>query len=352
MKTLVRGSAALALMMSVVSCTGLLKKLKGTEEDAGLEASVAPEIESELADAGTAPAPVALATNEGDVARFPDETKVADVSATLLRAYNVREAPPAGAVIVGLPKGTPVTQIAERGGSFLITFEDPKTPGTKMMGWVHRDAFSAVIQDAGPLVCPKGEIALFGDTPFCGKLCSEDKNCPSGQACKGQASKLLPSGKAGDGVTVCSVFHPHDAGAPAVVDAGKAPVVDAGAPAVVDAGKAPVVDAGAPAVVDAGKAPIVDAGKAPVVDAGKAPVVDAGTTPAPTGPAADVVAPTGGKCPANFVLVTKTNKCHRSCAVGATQPDRLKNCRNKNPLCIKCDKDEKKVCAEAQDQCR
>ena len=304
MKTLVRGSAALALMMSVVSCTGLLKKLKGTEEDAGLEASVAPEIESELADAGTAPAPVALATNEGDVARFPDETKVADVSATLLRAYNVREAPPAGAVIVGLPKGTPVTQIAERGGSFLITFEDPKTPGTKMMGWVHRDAFSAVIQDAGPLVCPKGEIALFGDTPFCGKLCSEDKNCPSGQACKGQASKLLPSGKAGDGVTVCSVFHPHDAGAPAVVDAGKAPVVDAG------------------------------------------------TTPAPTGPAADVVAPTGGKCPANFVLVTKTNKCHRSCAVGATQPDRLKNCRNKNPLCIKCDKDEKKVCAEAQDQCR
>lgn len=344
MKTLVRGSAALVLMMSVVSCTGLLKKLKGTEEDAGLEASVASEVESELADAGTAPAPVALATNEGDVARFPDETKLADVSATLLRAYNVREAPPAGAVIVGLPKGTPVTQIAERGGSFLITFGDPKTPGTKLMGWVHRDAFSVVIQDAGPLVCPKGEIALFGDTPFCGKLCSEDKNCPSGQACKGQASKLLPSGKAGDGVTVCSVFHPHDAGVPAVVDAGKAPVVDAAAPAVVDAGKPPVVDAGAPAVVDAGKAP--------VVDAGKAPVVDAGTTPAPTGPAADVVAPTGGKCPDNFVLVAKTNKCHRSCAVGATQPERLKSCRNKNPLCIKCDKDEKKVCAESQDQCR
>ncbi|MCW5832865.1 MAG: SH3 domain-containing protein [Labilithrix sp.] len=215
MKTLVRGSAALALLMLVVSCSGLLKK-KGGEEDAGLEASV----ESEVADAEPEPAPAALAANEGDVARFPDETKLDDVAATLQRAYNVREAPPAGAIIRGLAKGTSVTQIGERGGSFLILFDDPKAPGTRLMGWIHRDAFSAVIQDAGPLVCPKGEIALFGDTPFCGKLCSEDKDCPTGQACKGQASKLLANGKAGDGVTVCTAFHPHDAGAPTAVDAG------------------------------------------------------------------------------------------------------------------------------------
>ncbi|MBX3206830.1 MAG: hypothetical protein KF764_17300 [Labilithrix sp.] len=332
MKTLVRGSTALALLMFIVSCSGLLKK-KG-EEDAGLEASV----ESEVADAEPEPAPAALAKNEGDVARFPDETKLDGVAATLQRAYNVREAPPAGVVIVGLPKGTAVTQIAQRDGSFLVIFDDPKGPGTKLMGWVHRNAFSAVIQDAGPLVCPTGEIALFGDSPFCGKLCSEDKDCPAGQACKGQASKLLANGKAGDGVTVCTVFHPHDAGAPAAVDAGKPAVVDAGAPAV--------VDASAPAVVDAGK-PAVDAGPAPTPA-----VVDAGPAPTPAGPATDVVAATSGKCPAGFVLVAKTNKCHRSCATGTTQPDRLKNCRNKNPLCIKCDKDEKKVCAESQDQCR
>lgn len=261
MKTLVRSAVALALMASVVSCTGLLKKLKGTEEDAGLDASLEPEVTPEVVDVGTAPAPVALATNEGDVARFPDESKLADVSATLLRSYNVREAPPAGAVIVGLAKGTSVTQIAERGGSFLITFDDPKKPGTKLMGWVHRDAFSAVLQDAGPLVCPKGEIALFGDTPFCGKLCSEGKDCSSGQACKGQANKLLPNGKAGDGVTVCSVFHAHDAGAPAIADAGKPPAADAGAPAVIDAGRSPV-DAGAAAIVDAGKMTVADAGAA------------------------------------------------------------------------------------------
>ncbi len=324
MRFLFRGSSALALIMFVVSCSGLLKK-KTTGEDAGIEASVV----SEVADAAPVPTPSALATNEGDIARFPDETKLADEHATLQQAYNVREAPPAGVVIIGLKKGTPVTKIASRERFFLILFDDPKTPGSKMMGWIHRDAFSAVAQDAGPLVCPKGEIALFGDSPICGKLCSEDKDCPSGQACKGQANKLLPNGKAGDGVTVCTVFHAHDAGA---------------APVSVDAGKPPV-DAGA--VVDAGK-PLVDAGKPPV-DAG-APPKDAGAVPA--GPASDVVAPTGGKCPANFVLVQKTGKCHRSCASGANQPERLKNCRNANPLCIKCDKDEKKVCAESQDQCR
>ena len=322
MRILVRGSAALVLVMLVVSCSGLLKKK--TEEAAGLEASVV----SEIADAAPAPTPVALATNEGDIARFPDETKIADEVATLQRAYNVREAPPAGVIITGLNKGTAVTKIASRDRFFLILFDDAKAPGTKQMGWIHRDAFSAVIQDAGPLVCPKGEIALFGDSPICGKLCSGDKDCPSGQACKGSASKLLPNGKAGDGVTVCTIFHPHDAGAPA-----------------------PVVDAGKPPVDAGGAAVIQDAGKPPV-DAGPAPKPDAGPAPAPAGPATDVVAPTGGKCPANFVLVDKTKKCHRSCAVGATQPDRLKNCKNANPLCIKCDKDEKKVCAESQDQCR
>jgi hypothetical protein len=310
MKSVVRGAASLAFVMFVVSCSGLLKKK--AEEDAGLEASVV----TEVADAAPAPAPAALAMNEGDVARFPDETKLADVAATLQQTYNVREAPPAGTVIVGLSKGTTVTQIAQRGVSYLIVFDNPKAPGTKLMGWIHRDAFSAVVQDAGPLVCPKGEIALFGDTPFCGKLCSDDKGCPSGQACKGQANKLLPTGKAGDVVTVCTVFHPHDAGAPTP-------------PRVVDAGPAP--------------APVVDAGKAP------APVVDAGPAPAPTGPAQDVVAPVNGKCPTSFVLVNKTNKCHRLCTTSMANTE----CRNRpNYFCVRCDKDTKQVCVDTRDQCK
>jgi hypothetical protein len=322
MRVLVRGTASLALVMLVVSCSGLLKKEKA-EEDGGVEASV----EAEVADAAPVPEPGPLANNEGDVARFPDETRLSDVAATLQRAYNVREAPPAGEIIIGLGKGTSVTQITQRGGHYLITFDHPKAPGTTLMGWIHRDAFSSVIQDAGPLVCPKGEVALFGDTPFCGKPCSEAKDCPAGQACKGQANKLLANGKAGDAVTVCSVFHPHDAGAPA----------DGGRP--VDGGKA--ADGGKPA--DGGNP--VDAGKP--ADAGAAPASPADAGPAPAGPASDVVAPTGGKCPASFVLVSKTNKCHRLCTTSTSKTE----CRNHPHYCVRCDKEAKQVCVETRDQC-
>lgn len=308
MRTPFRVASVLALVMLIASCD-LLKKKGG--EDGGAEASVT----TEAVDAAPAPAPAALATNEGDVARFPDEEKLEGVAATMLRPYNIREAPPAGTVVIGLGKGTAVTQIAKRDRYFLVVVDKPGSPGTKLMGWVHRDAFSAVVQDAGPLVCPTGEIALFGDTPFCGKLCSSDSDCPTTpttQACKGQANKLLPNGKAGDGVTVCTVFHVHDAGA-----------------------------SPAPVVVDAGKPP------APV-DAGKAATPDAGPAPTPPGPATDVVAPTGGACPANFILVKKTNKCHRPCPLGPAGGE----CKNKPFFCIKCDGDTKKVCGESQTQCR
>jgi hypothetical protein len=311
-------------MMFAVSCSGLLKK-KG--EDAGVDASVV----TEAADAAPVPepGPAALATNEGDIARFPDETKLPDVGAVLQRAYNVREAPPAGAVVAALSKGTAVTQIAQRRDSYLVTFDDAKAPGTKRMGWIHKDAFSAIVADAGPLTCPKGEVLVLVDTQLCAKVCGDDSACPKGQACKGQANKLLPSGKAGDVLSICTAFQGHDAGVP---------------PAIVDAGKPDVTDAGHPAVVDAGKPAAVDAGKPAAVDAGPPP-------PKPTGP--DVIpAGASGACPAGFVKVEKTGKCHRSCAGGASQAERLKHCGNANPLCIKCDKDEKKVCADSQDQCR
>lgn len=304
-----RVAAMTAVVMFVVSCSGLLKK-KGDEEDAGgqPEASTA-----EVADTGAAPVPVAvaLATNEGNVARFPDETKLADVAATTLRAFNVREAPPAGALIQSLPKGTVTTQIASRAPYFLVLFDDTAAPGTKKMGWIHKDAYSAVIVDAGVLTCPAGEVPLVADTPFCGKLCQADTECPAGQACKGSGSKLMPNGKPGDNVSVCIVFQQ-----PKQKNFGRA---------------------------DAGAKPI-------------APTVDAAAPPAPTpttpnnlpDPGVDVVPPTAGKCPANFLLVNKTGKCHRPCA-SATGGD----CKNKPSFfCIKCDNDTKKVCADTRDQCK
>jgi hypothetical protein len=292
----VRCTTVLVSLMFVVSCSGLLKKKGG--EDAGPDAAaVVADTPAEAS--APVPGPTALATNEGDVARFPDETKLANVAATLQRPYNAREAPPAGTVVVGLPKGASVVEIAQRQQYFLVTFDHPTTKA-RTMGWLHKDAFSAVIQDAGPLVCPTGEIALFGDVPFCGKLCKTDPDCPGGQACKGQANKLA-NGKAGDVVTVCTVFH-------------------------------------APATVDAGPPTVIDAGPAKV---------DAAAPPSPS-PAADVVAATNGQCPGNFVLVKKTGKCHRPCTTSTTATE----CKNRpSYFCVKCDNDTKRVCADTRDQC-
>lgn len=183
-----RLAVTLTIFASVANCNLLKKK---TDADAGDDAEAAVV---ETVDAAPAPtAPAALATNEGDVARFPDETKLADVAATTLRPFNVREAPPAGDLVLLIPKATVVTQIAQRDKFFLITFDNPNAPGTRLMGWVHRDAFSAVVVDAGPLVCKTGEVALVGDTPFCGRLCNVDTDCPAGQACRGSGTKLLPT---------------------------------------------------------------------------------------------------------------------------------------------------------------
>lgn len=322
MNRLFRSACIASLVLAAASCGLLKKKGGGDEADAAIEAAVLADVaDGEAPDTGAAPTPTPTpaarvpAANENDIARFPDETKLADVAVATQRQYNVREAPPAGTIVTSLAKGTNVVQVAQRGQYFIIEFDDPKTAGQKMMGWVHADAFSAVATvDAGiaTLKCPTGEIALFSDTPFCGKLCQKDSDCPTTQACKGQANKLTAQGKAGDGVTVCTVFHPH---------------VDAGAPTVVDAG-APKVDAG---VVDAGGL------NNQKLDAGK-------TTPPPPAPAGDVTAPTGGQCPTGFSLVAKTGKCHRQCpTVAACKP---------TSFCIKCDADQKRVCGESRDQCK
>jgi hypothetical protein len=281
--------------MLVASCSSLLKK--GGGDDGGAEASAVEVAEA----AAPVPAAAALASNEGDVARFPDETAIASELATFQRGFNVRESPPAGTVVAALPKGATVTKVASHGQNFLVVFDNPKAPGTKLMGWVQRDAFSAVIQDAGPLVCPAGEIALFGDSPFCGRLCTADANCPANQACKGKANKLAANGKAGDAVTVCTAFQQKDAGA------------------------IPPVPPPIPAVVDAGRVP---------------------PPPPPPPPAADVVLPVNGVCPATFLLSRKTGKCHRPCPAGPAGND----CKNVPKFCIRCD--GIKVCGESQTQCR
>lgn len=261
----------LALAPLVVGCH--LRGKKGDAADAEVEAAVA-----EVAEAAPPPVAAPAAANENDVSRFPDEKKLDNVTATIQRQTNVREIPGIGKVVATLAKGGTVTEIAQRSTFFLVVFENPKDQ-KKLMGWISQDAFTAQA-DAGlkPLTCTIPETPLFSDGPFCGKICANDVDCPTGQACKGAANKFV-NAKLGDAVTVCTVFTP--------------PVASAGAGGSVGATPRGVL-AVAPAEAGAPTVPIL--------------------LPVPT-PAGNVGDPVNGRCAPNFTLVAKDNKCHKNCAL-------------------------------------
>ncbi len=286
---------ALLALLSLVSVSAVHCKKKEVP-DAGAEPEPSSEPTTEpTTEPSTPPPSTPLASNSEDVARFGEETKLANVHALVVLAANARESPPNGPVVTPLPKGTEVTEIAQRDAYILAVFANPKNTSESLMGWIFApslggaavapavvvptiktDGGAVVRVDASvpvpvpPTSCPAGLTLVMVDLPVCAKICAEDKECPTGQACKGSANKIV-NGKAGDGVTTCVVYHPHVAH-------------DAGAPATVK-------DASAPAVT-----------------------VDASVAPAATGPE---VAPTAGKCPATYVLVAKDGKCHKDCTASA-----------------------------------
>jgi len=251
-------------LATVVGC-GLFGKKGGDAADAEAEAAVA-----EVAEAAPPPVATPAAANENDVSRFPDEKKLENVTATILRPTNVREIPSIGKVVATLAKGGTVTQIASRGPDkfFLVVFTNPKDQKT-LMGWVGAEAFTAA-PDAGLVLikCLLPETALVSDSAFCGKVCTQDIDCPSGQACKGNANQLLANGTRGALVNVCTVF-----GAPRVV----------------------------PAVI---------------LDAAPPPPVAQGPLP-PAAPNVAIVAPNAGRCPPGFFVVNKDGQCHRKCTAGS-----------------------------------
>jgi hypothetical protein len=314
-----RGLAVLLSLSALASCDELKKKLgKGGDADASADASSA---SAEVPDSAPPPAAGPTAANVDDIARFTDEKKLdaPGVAAIVQRPSNVREVPAVGKVVAALPKGTSVTQWSLRDKYIVVTFDDPKTPGRKLMGWVTQDAFSAaLVADAGvkPLTCTAPELALISDAPFCGRICSKDGECPAGQACSGSAAKLK-NGKAGDSVTVCAQIVVHDAGAP-VTPPAAAP--DAGA----SVGPGPNV------VV------LLDAGAAKPADAG------APATPASTDP--DLADPVAGKCAADFFLVPKDKKCHRLCPT-------FKECKVQSHSCVGCGTGVK-VCSAVRGLCQ
>lgn len=332
MSKVLRGGFVLSVCAALLSC-GLLKKkaADGEPADAAPDVAVA-----QVVDAEALPALAPQATNENDVARFPDEIPV-EVPSVLQRPANAREAPPSGKVVAALPAKASVTQVALRDKYILVVFDDPKTPGQKLMGWIVQDALSAPVPgEVVPktVTCAAGQTALVSDLAFCGVVCTKDADCKGGQACKGTAQKLLAGGKRGDTVRVCTAVHLPDAGPPPrLPDASVAP------PALPEGG--PLVLPGLLKFIDAGRSGLGlllrDAGAAPAPTTPPAPPV----TPPVAPPGAQEVAPTGGSCPAGFFLVPKSGKCHKivgSCPGGCAK------------FCVECV--GQKVCSSDRNLCR
>ncbi len=232
------------------------------------------------------------AANVDAIARFPDESAIDHQAATLQwSANNARKAPPSGAIVATLPKGTNVVQLAAHDKYVLVTFDNPKNASERLMGWVIKDAFSAqqVVVPKGP--CPAGLVQLLGDEVFCGKVCKVDTDCAGGQACSGSAQRFLHDAGAGEALKICTAL-----GRPATSDAGVTPApVDAGG------GGGVTADAAAPAVVDAG--------------GGGAPRPDAGGGGAP--PPMVLEKQADGTCPANYKIGHPDDKCHHLCGSSA-----------------------------------
>jgi FtsZ-interacting cell division protein ZipA len=127
------------------------------------------------------------ASNEADVKRYADEKKLdpAVKKKTVAANYTVRvDSVGTAKAVMALPKDTEVTQIAERGSHFLITFTNPKKTTETLMGWIFKAAFEEP-KAAGAGSCPAGTklVDQPATGPFCAKLCASDKACAKGEFC-------------------------------------------------------------------------------------------------------------------------------------------------------------------------
>ena len=202
-----RNPSRLVIVLCCISSIAACDFLKKKDADAGA-AATADDAAAAAATDAAATTPAATtgtgATNENDVARFPDETALASVAATTKRFAFLRESPGNGKVVLSLNAGQAVTELAQRQNFFLVTVD---SGGAKKLGWLSADAFTAPVVDAGlhPPTCTAPEVPLMGDAPFCGKVCGGDVDCPGGQACKGTAQRFSATTLLPGTVAVCTV---------------------------------------------------------------------------------------------------------------------------------------------------
>ncbi len=149
-----------------------------------------------------------LAANELDVVRYEDESAVDHAALTIKTPFaNAYRAYPKGDVVTTLKAGANVTQIAERNGYYLVTFDAPFPPARTLMGWMAKFAFdervaAAMTADAGAdagakvprCVNDKLEYLALQDPVRrdyrCAYLCKDDLECKnSGAVCE---AAILP----------------------------------------------------------------------------------------------------------------------------------------------------------------
>ncbi len=88
-------------------------------------------------------AAAALAANEADITRYPDEKTSAGSTLTTEGPAELRtEVGSGGKLVVVLKKGTEVANLAEHAGHNLVVAEDPKDASRKLMGWAGASAFT------------------------------------------------------------------------------------------------------------------------------------------------------------------------------------------------------------------
>ena len=196
----------------VAGCPNKDSGAGSTSADAAPAASSATAVVSGTPSATAKPArPTPV--NAADVKRFPDEAKIADVETTLdWDNANVRKAPQ-GDVVAVLKKGAPVVQVASHAFFYLVTFDDPKKSGQRLMGWVFQDAFkktaiaaaapthgsscydnAAGFCDAPELQCPAGQKHFEFEGDYCAKPCTADSDCAPGN-CSSEDHALMAHGK-------------------------------------------------------------------------------------------------------------------------------------------------------------
>jgi hypothetical protein len=151
----------------------------------------------------TAGDPLAGVANRDQLTPDPKATAIDPPKPAVLvtgLSTTVRQSP-SGSRIKVLETTASVKEVQRDGDYFLVTYTDPRSANQLLAGWVYRDSLvgegsstpaPGMPRKTGKLACENGESHLQTGRDFCGKTCSEDRDCDSagGQICDGVAVKI------------------------------------------------------------------------------------------------------------------------------------------------------------------